>query len=89
MRPVEKHPATESAPLKQRLKLVAGGLVLIVAGAVKISRGVQVSTHWTGQPLFSWGLVTGGAVCILLSLIPMSWIRRAAEDTRARNRFHH
>jgi hypothetical protein len=59
MQPVQKHPEKRSTPVKQRLKLVAGGLVLILVGVMKIAGGVQVSTHWTGQPLFSWGLVTG------------------------------
>jgi hypothetical protein len=88
MRPVEKRPETAPTPIKQRLKLTAVGLVLILFGALKIARSVQVSAHWTGQPLFSWGLVTSGAVCILLSLIPMSWITRAAEDPRAKHRSH-
>jgi len=89
MRSVEKHAEIRYTPIKNRLKLVAFGLLLILVGAVKISRGVQVSTHWTGQPLFSWGLITGGAVCILLSLIPMSWITRASENPRAKHRPHH
>ena len=45
MRPVEKHSETRFTPIKNRLKLVAGGLVLILIGALKISRGIQVSTH--------------------------------------------
>ena len=88
MRPVEKRTEKISNPGKQRLKLVAGGLVLTLVGVIKISRGVQVSTHWTGQPLFSGGLVTGGAVCIFLSLIPISWITKASENPRAKHRAH-
>jgi len=59
MQAVEKHSEIRHTPIKNRLKLVAFGLLLILVGAVEISRGVQVSTHWTGQPLLSWGLVTG------------------------------
>jgi hypothetical protein len=89
VRPVEKHSEIRSIPINQRLKLVGTGLVLILVGALKISRGAQVSTHWTGQPLFSWGLVTSGAVCILLSLIPRSWIMKATEDPHTKHRSHH
>jgi len=53
MQSVEKHSEIRHTPIKNRLKLVAFGLLLILVGAVEISRGVQVSTHWTGQPLFS------------------------------------
>jgi hypothetical protein len=89
MRSVEKRPETEFTPIRNRLQLVACGLVLFLVGAAKISRGVQVSTHWTGQSLFSWGLIAGGSVCILLSLIPMSWITKASENPRAKHRSHH
>jgi hypothetical protein len=61
-----------------RLKLVGAGLVLTVAGSLKLLRSIQVVTHWTGQPMFSWGLIAGGGLCILLALIPASWIAKVA-----------
>ena len=60
-----------------RLKLVGAGLVL----ALWVPFGwqeVQVLRHWTGQPMFSWGLVGAGALCVLLAFIPPSWIAKAA-----------
>jgi hypothetical protein len=41
-------------------------------------KGVQVVTHWTGQPMFSLGLLAAGGLCILLAFIPTSWIGKAA-----------
>jgi hypothetical protein len=66
-----------------RLKLVGAGLVLALVGAARMARGVYVATHWTGQPIFSWGLVGAGGLCILLAFIPPSWIAKAA-TTRAK-----
>jgi hypothetical protein len=61
-----------------RLKLVSVGLALAVVGCALLLRGVQVVTHWTGQPMFSWGLIAAGGLCILLAVIPASWIANAA-----------
>jgi hypothetical protein len=61
-----------------RLKLISAGLVLVLVGVVRMLRGVQVVTHWTGQPLFSWGLISAGGLCTLLAFIPMSWIVKVA-----------
>lgn len=67
-----------------RLKLVGAGLALTGVGVALLLRGVQVVTHWTGQPMFSWGLIAGGGLCILLALIPGSWIAKAAAtDSKA------
>ena len=54
-----------------RLKLVGAGTVLALVGAARMARGVQVVTHWTGQPMFSWGLVGAGGLCIVLAFIPL------------------
>ena len=48
-----------------RLKAVGAGLILVTVGVLRMLGGVQVVTHWTGQPVFSWGLVAAGIVCIL------------------------
>jgi hypothetical protein len=61
-----------------RLKAVGIGLVLVAVGVLRMLGGVQVVTHWTGQPMFSWGLVAAGVVCILSALVPVSWITTAA-----------
>jgi hypothetical protein len=50
-----------------RLKLVGAGFVLAVVGFLRMAKGVQVVTHWTGQPTFSWGLLAAGGLCILLA----------------------
>jgi len=61
-----------------RLKAIGAGLILVVVGLLRMGGGVQVVTHWTGQPMFSWGLIAAGFVCILSTLIPSSWIAKAA-----------
>ena len=67
-----------------RLKLVGAGLAMTAVGIAMLLRGVQVTTHWTGQPMFSWGLIAGGGLCIFLALIPASWIAKAvATDSKA------
>ena len=67
-----------------RLKLVGAGLALAIVGSALLLRGVQVVTHWTGQPMFSWGLIAAGGLCVLLAVIPASWIAKAAAtDSKA------
>lgn len=61
-----------------RLKLLGAGLALAIVGTALLLRGVQVVTHSTGQPMFSWGLIAAGGLCVLLALIPASWIAKAA-----------
>ena len=70
-----KRPASGRAG---RLRRIAFGLALAVISVPWMLGGVQVQTHWTGQPMFSWGLVGGGGLCILLALIPESWIAKTA-----------
>jgi len=59
----------------ERLKMVGCGLVLVFMGVLRLRQGLDVVTHSTGQPMFSWGLIAVGVVCIILSLIPNSWVR--------------
>jgi hypothetical protein len=61
------------------MKLVGAGLILAGVGMAWMLNGVQVVRHGTGQPLFSWGLVASGLLCIVLAIIPGSWIVKAAE----------
>jgi hypothetical protein len=72
-----------------RLKLVGAGLALGGIGVARMLRGIQVVTHWTGQPMFSWGLVAGGTLCILLAVIPVSWLAKAARFARLKARGCH
>jgi hypothetical protein len=69
-----------------RFKLISAGAVLAGVGLLWMERGIQVLRHWTGQPLFSWGLIATGLFCIVLALIPTSWIAKAAELPRAKGR---
>jgi hypothetical protein len=74
-----KHPQSQPTVRPYgRLKVAGAGLALMAVGSVMLLRGVQVVTHWTGQPMFSRGLITGGGLCILLALVPAPWIARAA-----------
>jgi hypothetical protein len=61
-----------------RLKLIGAGLVLALVGTARALKGIQVVIHSTGQPVFSWGLIGAGGLCIVLALIPSSWITKAA-----------
>ena len=61
-----------------RLKALGAGLILVAVGILRMLGGVQVVTHWTGQPMFSWVLVTAGTLCILSALVPVSWTTTAA-----------
>ncbi len=61
-----------------RIKIIGTGLILVAVGVLRMLGGVQVVTHGTGQPMFSWGLVAAGIVCILASLVPVSWVAKAA-----------
>jgi len=80
---MKNHQIPPTVRLYGRLKLVGAGLLLGIVGAARMTRGVQVVTHWTGQPMFSWGLVGAGCLCILLAFIPPSWVAKAA-TTRAK-----
>jgi len=62
---MKHHHAPPSVRPYGRLKLVGAGLVLTLVGSARLSRGVQVVTHWTGQPMFSWGLIAAGGLCLL------------------------
>jgi hypothetical protein len=61
-----------------RLKLIGAGVVLTLVGVAQLMRGVQVQLTSRGQPMFSWGLISAGGLCILFALIPVSWIAKAA-----------
>ena len=79
-----------NAPLARpygRLKLLGAGVVLAAFGGLRMAGDIQVVAHWTGQPVFSWGLVAAGGLCVLLAVLPTSWIVRASA-LRSRSRTH-
>ena len=59
-----------------RLKGVAVGIAILAVGCLRIAQGSQVVTHWTGQPMFSFGLIAAGLVFIAASAIPARFIYR-------------
>jgi hypothetical protein len=81
-----KHISTNTPTVRPygRIKLVGAGLVLALVGMARMASGVQVATHWTGQPIFSWGLIAAGSLCILLAFVPPSWIATATTRPKGR-----
>jgi hypothetical protein len=71
-----------------RLKLVGAGLGFGAVGWALQYRGIQVLRQWTGQPMFSWGLIGTGLLCIAFACIPLSWVAKAAELPRAKTGHH-
>jgi hypothetical protein len=67
MMPRHKHPIVRPYG---RLKLITVGLVLALVGLARMLRGILVVRHWTGQPMFSWGLIAAGGLCILIGCHP-------------------
>jgi hypothetical protein len=84
---IDKHDSSISMVRRfGRIKLVVAGLLFALVGTVRILNGIQIVTNWTGQPMFSWGLVAAGVVCILTALVPISWIAKAtAKSMRERD----
>ncbi len=80
-----KRSDTKRKQLLSRLRLILSGVFLAGAGLLRLRRGVVVVRHSIGQPMFSWGLIAGGIVCVLLALVPLSWVQKAAE-TKAPHR---
>jgi hypothetical protein len=75
---------TNKPPAKagwHRLKLVGAGLLFAGVGGALILHGVLAYKR-AGQPLFSYGLVATGVLCMLLAMIPDSWVAKAAETPR-------
>jgi hypothetical protein len=60
-----------------RLKAIGAGMALALVGVLRLKGNVQVVRTWTGQPMFSWGLIAAGIVCIVSAFIPNSWIAKA------------
>jgi len=69
-----------------RLKAIGAGLVLVAVGVVRLRGGIQVVTHSIGQPVFSWGLIAAGIVCIVFAFIPNAWIASAGGTRTDRRR---
>jgi hypothetical protein len=74
--------------LRGRLKLIGAGCAIAGVGILRIIGGIQVVRHSNGQPMFSWGLIVGGLMCFLFAFVPMSWVARAADTSKAKSRSH-
>lgn len=61
---------------KARLKAIGAGAILVALGYLRISGGTQVVTHWTGHPMFSFGLIAGGLVLIASAALPEKLMSR-------------
>jgi uncharacterized membrane protein YidH (DUF202 family) len=61
-----------------RFKLIGVGLVIALLGTARVLRGVQVVTRRAGQPFLAWQLIAAGGLCVILALIPLSWIAKAS-----------
>jgi len=55
---------------KSRLKAIGIGAVIVSVGYLRIRGGTQVVIHWTGQPIFSLGLIAAGLFVIGSAAIP-------------------
>jgi hypothetical protein len=62
--------------------VIAGGLLVAFVGYSLLKAGKDVVTHWTGQPLYSVGLIVAGILLVVLSMIPSSWVSKAAAIDR-------
>jgi hypothetical protein len=65
-----------------RLKAVGAGVILVSVGLLRLLGGVQAVPHWSGQPMFSYGLIAAGGVCILSAFVPSSWIAKAVATNK-------
>jgi hypothetical protein len=63
-------PLWASMNWKSRVKAIGAGAILVSIGYLRITAGIQVVTHWTGQPMFSFGLIAAGLVLIASAAIP-------------------
>ncbi len=83
MKPVSssarKHVDKKRKQLLSRIRLILFAVILAGVGLLRLRGGILVVRHFTGQPMFSWGLIAGGIVCILLAIVPLSWVQKAAE----------
>jgi hypothetical protein len=62
---------------KRALPLCAG-IVVAGLGLLELKGGRIVLVHWTGQPLYSAGLVAMGVLLIVFAFLPNSWVARIA-----------
>jgi hypothetical protein len=74
---------------KSRLKAIGAGTVLVAVGYFQVRAGIQVVTHWTGQPMFSFGLIAGGLILFASAAIPNRVISRLTDIKSARSKLAH
>ena len=70
------------AGFKDRASVACFGLALVAVGVYRQMTGEVVVTHWTGQPMWSFGLIAAGIACIGISLLPNSVVRRIGNKSR-------
>jgi tetrahydromethanopterin S-methyltransferase subunit C len=61
---------------KSRLKAIGIGTILAAVGYLRIRGGTLFVIHWTGQPMFSFGLIAAGLVAIASAAIPQRLISK-------------
>jgi hypothetical protein len=74
---------------KSRWKGILAGLVFIAFGWLRLRAGVQVVIHGYGQPMFSFGLIAGGAVMVVACLLPNRLIAKIATVRKGKHRRGH
>ncbi len=52
------------------------GCLFIFGGMFRSYHGVFIVTNWYGQPFSSHLMVVGGAMTVLVALIPSGWIEK-------------
>lgn len=69
-------PKTSGFPLKNRLRAIGCGGLLVFGGLFRMSHGVFFTWTWYRQPFSSLLLAVGGGIVILVALLPSRWIDR-------------
>lgn len=67
---------------RARLKTFIAGAALAGVGYWRLAHGVDVVRHYTGQPMFSYGLIAAGVLLILFAALPERLINRLVEVRR-------
>jgi len=67
---------------KSRIKAIGIGAIIAAVGFLRMRGGTQVVIHWTGQPMFSFGLIAAGLVVIASATIPQRLIDKLTTDKK-------
>jgi hypothetical protein len=80
-KPQPPRPKSVAFPPKNRVRANALGCLLIIGGLLRIKHGVFFVINWYRAPISSHLMVVGGVIMIVVALIPLAWIERAAKWT--------